>query len=110
MRFPLLMAAGLTILAACTEVSGEADRVARDTAKGVVNGVLENRFPGTNTALLTDCIIDNASITEVYQIAEAAVLGPTPQTSNLILDIARRPDTLGCAADNALGAFLLGAG
>ena len=110
MRLIISFALGLTALTACNEGSDAADQIARNTAKGVVNGVLENRFPGTNTALLTDCIIDNANISEVYSIAEAAVVGPTPQTTSTILDIARRPETLSCAADNALGAFLLGTG
>lgn len=108
MRFSIVAAAAITLFAACTEVSDEADRVARETAKGVVNGVLENRFPGTNTALLTDCVIDNASISEVYRIAEAAVVGASPETASLIIEIATRPETINCAADNALGALLLG--
>ncbi|MFQ1699285.1 succinate dehydrogenase [Loktanella agnita] len=106
MRLSLIMALGVAALTACS--AGDADRVARDAAKGVVNRTLESRFPGTNTALMTDCIIDNAEITEVYTIAEAAVVGPSAETSSLILDIATRPDTVRCAADNALAAFVLG--
>ncbi len=95
-------------LAGCEGGNQAADQVARETAKTVVNGIVANRFPGVNAAPLTDCIIDNAEIAEVYTIAEAAVLGPTTETTSLIIDIARRPETLQCATDNALGAFLLG--
>ncbi len=108
MRFPAIAIIGLMALSACEEATGEADRIARDTAKGVVNGIVADRFPGVNAAPLTDCIIDNAKITEVYKIAEAAVVGPTPATTSLILDIAGRPETVQCATDSALNSFLLG--
>ena len=108
MRIAILLVVGLTALGACTEGSDTADQIARSTAKDVVNGIVANRFPGVNAAPLTDCIIDNASITEVYKIAEAAVVGPSPQTTGLIVDIARRPETVRCATDNALNTFVLG--
>ncbi|WP_439153957.1 succinate dehydrogenase [Yoonia sp.] len=109
MRLAALMLTGLSLLSACAELGAEGDRVARQAAKGVVNTVISNRFPGMNAAPLTDCIIDNADITEVYQIAEAAVVGPGPTTTNLIVDIASRPETVRCAADNALSTVLSGA-
>ncbi|WP_296426931.1 succinate dehydrogenase [Yoonia sp.] len=108
MRMAMIMAVGVAALAGCADISAEGDRIARDTAKGVVNGVVASRFPGVNAAPLTDCIIDNAELSEVYTIAQAAVVGPTPATTNLIVNIAQRPATVGCATDNALSAFLLG--
>lgn len=110
MRIAALMVMGLALLPACTELGAEGDRLARQAAKGVVNNVIASRFPGMNAAPLTDCIIDNADITEVYQIAEAAVIGPSPATTNLIVDIASRPETVRCAADNALASAMLGQG
>lgn len=110
MRLAVLMLTGLALMPACTELGAEGDKVARQAAKGVVNTVISNRFPGMNAAPLTDCIIDNADMTEVFQIAEAAVLGPTPATTNLITDIARRPETVRCAADNTLSSVLSGTG
>ncbi|MBE0412015.1 succinate dehydrogenase [Yoonia sp.] len=108
MRRVTLIIASLAALGACSELSAEGDRIARASAKGVVNGVVANQFPGMNVAPITDCIIDNAAISEVYMIAEAAVVGPTPATSQLILDIAQRPATVECAANTALDSVLLG--
>lgn len=110
MRLVALLAGGIAVLSGCADMGAEGDRVARQAAKGVVNGVISNRFPGMNAAPLTDCIIDNADITEVYQIAEAAVVGPSPATTDLVVDIAGRPETVRCAADNALSSFLGGGG
>ena len=104
----VMFGAALAMIAGCSDVSEEGDRIARETAKGVVNGIVANRFPGVNAAPLTDCIIDNADIAEVYRIAEAAVVGADAETTRLILDIARRPETVQCATDEALNSFLLG--
>ncbi|MEJ6403442.1 succinate dehydrogenase [Yoonia sp. 2307UL14-13] len=106
MRFVALVV-GLMTLVGCAD-GGSADQIARETAKGVVNTVVSSRFPGMNAAPITDCIIDNAEITEVYKIAEAAVVGPGPETTRLILDIARRPATVQCAADETLNGLVLG--
>jgi hypothetical protein len=108
MRLTIALTLGLMALGGCSELSVEGDRLARDTAKGVVNGVVASRFPGVNVTPLTDCIIETASISEVYLIAEAAVLGPNPGTTQLIMDIAQRPATVNCATEKAFGAFLGG--
>lgn len=110
MRSVMLLAGGLALLAGCGDLGAGGDRVMRQTAKTVVNGVIASRFPGMNAAPLTDCIIDNAESYEVYQIAEAAVVGPSPATTDLIVDIAGRPETVRCAADNALGSIIQGGG
>jgi len=95
---------GAMLLGGCMQDLGPAgDILARDAAKGVVNGVVQSRLPGVNAAPVTDCIIDNASGPEIIQIAEAAVLGTSQQTTNLIVEIAQRPDTVRCAVNNSLG-------
>ncbi len=101
--------ASVVLLAGCLQDLGPAgDVLARDVAKGVVNNVVQTRFPGVNAAPITDCVIDNATGSEIITIAEAAVIGTTPATSALIVDIAGRPDTLRCAANNAFGLEALG--
>lgn len=110
MRFAAIIALGLLAVPACTELEAEGDRVARQAAKGVVNGVVSRQLPGVNVAPLTDCIIDNAEIGEVYQIAEAALVGPTSATTDLVLDIARRPETVRCTTDKALDGMIPGLG
>jgi hypothetical protein len=37
------------------------------------------------------------------QIAQASMMGVTPATTDLVLDIAQRPQTAGCIADRSLG-------
>ena len=94
----------LTLLAGCMSDLGPAgDMLARDAAKGVVNSVVQTRFPGVDAAPYTDCIIDNATGAEIITIAEAAVLGTSQQTTALVVDIAGRPETLRCALNNSLG-------
>lgn len=106
----LLGSLGVVMLAsACMNDLGPAgDMLARDAAKGVVNNVVQTRFPGVNAAPFTDCIIDNATGSEIVTIAEAALLGVTPATTNLVVEIAGRPDTVRCAVNNSLGLGGLG--
>jgi len=100
------LAAPLAVLAlaGCMQDLGPVgDTLARDAAKGVVNNVVQSRFPGVDARPLTDCVIDNASPSEIVQIAEAAVLGADQTTTSLIVDIAERPETVRCTANNFLG-------
>jgi len=106
----LIIAAGAAIaLSGCTgDLAATGDVLARDAAKGVVNTVVQSRFPGVNAAPYTDCIIDNATTPEIFVIAQAAVQGVTPATTDLVVEIAGRPDTIRCISNNALGLGVLG--
>ena len=73
----------------------------------MVNSVVASRLPGVNAAPLTDCIIDNASGAEIIQIGQAALVGTTPQTTSLVLEIAQRPETVRCALQNSLDGGVL---
>ena len=95
-------------LSGCVAVSPLGEAVARETAKDVVNGVVAARYPGVPTALVTDCIIDNASLLEIGQIAQTAALGSNAAAAELILDIAARPATVSCISENALTSLVLG--
>ena len=97
--FALIAALGLT---GCAAANGTADALARDRAKGVVNGVVETRFPGVNAAPVTDCIIDQASASEIISIAGASVTGVTQSTVEQVVEIARRPEAVQCIAQNSL--------
>ena len=104
MRILMTMGAAVVLLSACMQdIGATGDVLARDAAKGVVNGVVQSRFPGVNAAPYTDCIIDNASGSEIFTIAEAALTGTTQATTNLVVDIAGRPETVQCALSNSLG-------
>lgn len=89
-------------LAGCGVVQQSADNIARDRAKVVVNGVVEQNLPGANIAPVTDCIIDAASAQEILQIAGDSVTGVRPGTVDLILRIAQRRDAVQCIAGAAL--------
>lgn len=94
---------GMIALGGCMQDLGPTgDTLAREAAKGVVNNVVQTRFPGVNAAPVTDCIIDNASASEILQIATGAAMGATPETTNLVLEIAQRPETIRCSLNNSL--------
>ena len=90
------------VLSACTAANDVADAIARDRAKTVVNGVVEQRFPGVNAAPITDCIIDAASAGEILSIARDSVGGVQPATVELVVEIASRPESVQCIAENGL--------
>lgn len=103
MRILVLSAVAMVLTGCMQDIGAAGDNLARDAAKGVVNNVVQSRFPGVNAEPYTDCIIDNASSTEIVQIAEAALLGTTEATTELVVDIAGRPETVRCAVEKSLG-------
>ncbi|WP_341367004.1 succinate dehydrogenase [Yoonia sp. BS5-3] len=90
-------------LSGCLDGATSVDDVARSGAKTVVNGIVEARFPGVDASVATDCIIDNASASEIVTIGQAALTGTTDATTSLVLEIAQRPDTVSCIAEDTLG-------
>ena len=98
----LIGSALMVALTACTAANDAADAVARDRAKMVVNGVVEDRFPGVQAAPVTDCIIDAASAGEILSIASASVTGVTEDTARDVIEIAQRPDAIECIARNSI--------
>ena len=104
MRVFTSLSVATVLLAGCMQDLGPAgDMLARDAAKGVVNSAVQARFPGVDARPLTDCIIDNASSSEIIQIAEGALVGTNQATTDLIVEIAERPDTIRCTVNNSLG-------
>lgn len=107
MRLAVALCVSAFTLSGCVQEMGpQGDALARVAAKGVVNTVVQDKLPGVNAAPITDCIIDNASGSEIVTIAQAAVVGTTQATTNLVLQIAQRPETTRCAANNLLGVSL----
>ncbi len=98
----LIATALILITASCDSAQEAVTKSTRDTAKTVVNQVVETRFPGVNAAPITDCIIDNASVSEILTIAKASVVGIQPDTVDTVIDISQRPDTVACIAKNSL--------
>lgn len=106
MRLALALAA-LAILSACSTAEQAVQDTVRQEAKQVINGQVAVRFPGVNAAPITDCIVDNATTAEILNIGQAAIVGVTDATTDLILAIAGRPDTLTCITQSQLGSFAL---
>ncbi len=97
--------AATVLLAGCA--APLADQVAREAARVAVARTVEARFPGVPVALVTDCVIDNASVTEIGTVAvEAATGGPGPRTAAVVTDVLLRPQTVSCLGAAALPLFL----
>ena len=99
----LLLIGATLLLTACTAAQDAVTQTTRSSAKSVVNSVVEKRFPGVNAAPITDCIIDNASTSEIFKLAGAAVTGVDDSTIKTVVDITKRPDTTKCIAKASLG-------
>lgn len=100
-----LLLVPLVALTACGE-DGLADQIARNEAKDAVRPVLAERFPGVPLEPATDCVIDNASAGEIFQLARAGVTGLGPEETQLVVEIATRPETLECLLKDGLAPFL----
>ena len=100
-----LMIISAFALSACSAAEQTADTVARESAKSVINSVVADRFPGVNAAPITDCVIDNATRFEIFDIAKASATGVTPSTVTAVTTIAQRPETVSCITKNGLGLF-----
>lgn len=96
----------ITLLLACTPA--QQDELTRDAAKRAVRPVLAERLPGVPLEPATDCIIDNASSRELLSLAADAVTGPTANTVEIVGDIATRPETIRCLAEEGLPTLLRG--
>lgn len=102
MQKTVLTLIAVLALSGCEVANEVATQTARDAAKGVVNGVVADRYPGLNATPITDCIIDNASLSEILTLASAAGTGVTEETVTTVVDIASRPETTTCIASAGL--------
>ena len=94
----------VAMLAACTPQMQ--DELTRDAARTAIRPVLEQRFPGIPLEPATDCVIDNASSSELLALAADAVTGPTANTVEIVSDVVSRPATIECLAREGLPALL----
>ena len=87
-------------LAACDTAIGT--EITRDMAKSVVRDVVVARAPGVPIEPVTDCIIDNASGSEIIQIGSDALTGTvSPATVDTVIAIAGREGTITCFVQDA---------
>jgi len=95
----------LLALVSCADVQ---DQLARDAARSAVRPALAENFPGIPLEPASDCVINNASASELTRLAMAAGQSTvSPQTSELVVEIATRPETIRCLATDGLAPFLL---
>lgn len=104
MRAALALAMAL-LVSACAE-TGMGDQLARDAARSVVKPIVGQYLPGPGAEAITDCVIDNATGSEILDLARAAATGPTDSTVQVVLDISRRPETIECISRDGLTAVL----
>lgn len=103
-RWPLIALTLLVATAGCnTSVGTDLTRAA---AKSVVNPIVAERFPGLPLEPATDCIIDNASSDELITLASAAATRDDTAATEVVIDVARRPDTLRCLGSDAIPVIL----
>jgi len=100
-----LVGVGLMFLTACGD-DGLADTLARDQARNVVNPILAERFPGVPLEPASNCVIDNASASEIFTLASSSVTGVGAEETELVIDIATRPDTIKCFLEDGISPFL----
>lgn len=92
------------LLGACDQVERAVDNTARQGAKGVVAETLATRFPQVPQNLITpftDCVIDNASASEIRDFARAAVVGVDESTVTTVRNVLSRPETVKCLGTQA---------
>ncbi|MDO5659306.1 MAG: hypothetical protein Q4G36_13420 [Paracoccus sp. (in: a-proteobacteria)] len=72
------------------------DAAARTVASTAINREMARRLPGVNVAPYTDCVVNNASMAELADIARAS--GNASATANAVAAIVRRPEASQCIA------------
>ncbi len=92
------------VLAACSAQTQ--DQIARQAAKSTVARVVADKYPGVPVEPALDCVIDNASSTQIYALAADSVTGPTASTVEVVSDIVSKPETLTCLAADGLPALI----
>jgi hypothetical protein len=100
----LLLAIPL-LLTACGD-NGLADQLARDQARKAVNPVLAERFPGVPLEPASNCVINSASASEIFQLARAGATTVSQTDVELIVQIATRQETIQCLLEDGLTPFL----
>jgi hypothetical protein len=106
MRYVIFVLAAFAI-SGCAD-DGIADQIARDQARNAINPVLAKRFPGVPLEPATNCVINEASASELFRLAKAGTVGLSPEDTQLVVDIATRPETIKCLLESGITPFLNG--
>jgi len=104
----ILRATYLSLAAVALMGCSVGEEVARDQARGVIDPIVAEKFPGVPVKPVTDCVIDNASLQEILTLSAAAGTGNNAKAAEVVVEIATRPDTVKCIAVKGLPALLAG--
>jgi hypothetical protein len=94
----------ILFLAACSAESQ--DEIARSAARSTTSKIVVEQFPGVPVQPALDCIINNATATQIYALAADSVTGPTESTVQIVREIVSKPETLTCLAAEGLPALI----
>lgn len=90
-------------LAGCVEPTGQRVEPQRDVARQVVNQIIISRFPpGSPVTPIATCVVENATTAELLSLIQANVTGITPETTQLVLGILQRPETINCVLSQGI--------
>lgn len=79
----------------------------RAAARATVTQVATERFPGVPVTPISDCVIDNATVTEILTLARfAAGSAPAPRAVDTVTAVVTRPDTVTCLTERGLPRLL----
>lgn len=102
----LTAAVALGGLVACSNGIPVSDDVAQSGAKQVITPIVAAQIPGENTEAVTNCIIEAATADEIFALFGSTVTGATQKTTELVLQIAARPEAVSCIAQATLTGVL----
>lgn len=94
------VAAALMTLSACGVVEEVAGPISAAAARSVVGPIVQEQVPGPIGVALTDCIIENASQSELVLISAANAGAPSAEIVLLVSDILARDTTVACATSS----------
>ena len=110
----LSMAVGVialpVILAGCNVVNERSNELTRASATKVVTQVLFTQFSAVNSRNvepLTQCVVDNADLAELRELAQDAVAGTDARTVGIVTQILGRPGTRACIGNSGVAPSLI---
>ncbi len=97
------------VLSACVAGGAVVQDASRSLARSAVNAAAQQYFPGVDVSPFTDCVIDNATTSEIVQLAQAASKGGggAAEAVPVVRTIIARPEATQCLVGNVQGGALL---
>jgi hypothetical protein len=94
---------GAFALAGCDVAQAVVDDAVRQQAEQTIVTVVESQFPNVNAQPVANCVVDNASTSEILSVAGDSVTGVDQGTIKTVLDVLKRTETITCIAKNGIG-------